>query len=417
MAQNVWAGVDVGKSAHHCVVVDANGKRLLSRRVPNSEQELNALIDDVVGLADDNVEWATDLNRGPVSLFLALLHHRQQHVIYIPSRKFHHAAALYGGEAKSDAKDAAVMADHARSRTDANYLQPVGTAERHLSILTGRRTMLILDRTRNINRLRGLLTESFPALDASFRFAASTAAVTLVSNYQTPAAIRAAGAAELEEWLRDQGAYRPHHIAATAFEASQKQTVSIPGEQLAGVIIGQIADDILRADAAIAQVNRSMENVLKRHHYAPIILSMPGFGTVLTAEFLALTGGNMHNYPSPDKLAAFSGVAPVSRDSGNTFANNRLPRSYDRRLRRVWFMSSSTAVKVDEPSRTYYDRKRSEGKKHAQAILSLSRRRVNVLWAMLRDNTQYQPGPRPPKLLSAPVDGHCGEFIASEPDD
>jgi len=42
-----WAGVDIGKTHHHCVVINAEGKRLLSRRVQNDESELLALIGDV----------------------------------------------------------------------------------------------------------------------------------------------------------------------------------------------------------------------------------------------------------------------------------------------------------------------------------------------------------------------------------
>lgn len=43
--------------------------------------------------------------------------------------------------------------------------------------------------------------------------------------------------------------------------------------------------------------------------------------------------------------------------------------------------------------RTYYDLKRAEGKSHIQAMLSLARRRLSVLWAMLRDGTTYTPAP------------------------
>ncbi|PBD10462.1 IS110 family transposase, partial [Mycobacterium avium subsp. hominissuis] len=35
--------------------------------------------------------------------------------------------------------------------------------------------------------------------------------------------------------------------------------------------------------------------------------------------------------------------------------------------------------------------KRTEGKTHTQAVLALARRRLNVLWAMLRDHRIYQP--------------------------
>jgi hypothetical protein len=46
----VWAGIDIGKQHHHCVVVDADGKRLFSRRVVNDETELRTLIADVTVL-------------------------------------------------------------------------------------------------------------------------------------------------------------------------------------------------------------------------------------------------------------------------------------------------------------------------------------------------------------------------------
>ena len=40
-------------------------------------------------------------------------------------------------------------------------------------------------------------------------------------------------------------------------------------------------------------------------------------------------------------------------------------------------------------SKAFYERKRAEGKRHRQAVLALARRRVNVLWAMLRDQQPY----------------------------
>ena len=390
MAQRIWAGVDAGKSAHHCVVVDDDGKRLLSRRVPNTEHDLNGLVDTVLELSNDpTVAWATDLNRGPASLLLAVLHHRDQQVIYISSRRFHHAAKLYRGEGKTDAKDAAIIADHARSRTDLQYINAADVDARHLKVLMARRAMLSEDRRRTINRLRGMLTEYFPALDASFRFAKNIGALHLLTRYQTPSAIREAGVTGIEAWLRGRGARYFHKVAVTAVEAAQTQHVPIPGEHLAATVIGQLAYEILLLDDALAEINHSIETELPRHRYSSVLLSLPGFGPTLAAEFIAYTGGNMGHFANPDRLASFCGLAPVAKDSGNVSGNHRRPKSYDRRLLRVWYLSSMNALRCDEPSKIYYDRKRSEGKVHVQAILSLSRRRVNVLWAMLRDNTPY----------------------------
>jgi hypothetical protein len=85
-------------------------------------------------------------------------------------------------------------------------------------------------------------------------------------------------------------------------------------------------------------------------------------------------------------------LAPVPRDSGPIHGNFKRPRRYDRRLLlRACYLSAQSAIRTDPASRVYYDRKRAEGKTHTQAIIALARRRLNVLWAMLRDHTAYQP--------------------------
>ena len=65
MAQQLWAGIDAGKLAHHCVVVDADGKRVFSRRAANDEATLGELITEVSALADvGGLTWAIDLAGG-----------------------------------------------------------------------------------------------------------------------------------------------------------------------------------------------------------------------------------------------------------------------------------------------------------------------------------------------------------------
>src|SRR3954452_3586923 len=119
----VKATIDSASWAHHCVVIDAAGRMLLSRRVINDESALLELIATVLTLGkEDQVVWATDLNAGGAALLIGLLAERAQRVLYIPGRIVHHAAATYRGDGKTDAKDARIIADQARMRTD---LQPV----------------------------------------------------------------------------------------------------------------------------------------------------------------------------------------------------------------------------------------------------------------------------------------------------
>lgn len=86
-------GVDAGKAHHHCPIIDADGTRLLSQKIPNDEPTLLELIATVLKLAGgDDVVWATDLDYGGPALLIALLVAHGQNLLYIPGRIVHHAS-------------------------------------------------------------------------------------------------------------------------------------------------------------------------------------------------------------------------------------------------------------------------------------------------------------------------------------
>ena len=392
MAQPVWAGVDAGKADHYCKVIDGGGQRLLWRRVANDEAALLELIAAVTRLADGGeVTWAIDLNAGGAALLIALLIAAEQRLLYIPGRTVYHASGGYRGDAKTDAKDAAVIADQARMRRDLQPLRAGDDIAVELRILTSRRTDLVADRTRAINRLRAQLLEYFPALERAFDYSKSKAALILLSGYQTPDGLRRAGVARVAAWLRKRKARNAEAVAATAIEAANAQRTVVPGQQLAAAVVARLAEEVMALDTAIGDTDAMIEDRFRSHCHAEIILSMPGFGVTLGAEFVAATGGDMDAFDSVDRLAGVSGLAPVPRDSGRISGNLKRPRRYDRRLLRACYLSAHIALRTDPASRRYYDRKRAEGKRHTQAVLALARRRLNVLWAMLRDHAVYQP--------------------------
>lgn len=157
----IWAGVDIGKEHHHCVVLDAQGERLLSRRVLNDETALLELISDVLALSGETL-WAVDINHGGAALLIGLLLSHDQPMVYITGLAVHQASTAYRGQGKTDEKDAFVIADQARMRKDLGLLRPGDEIAVDLRTLTARRTDLVHDRTRQINRLRAQLLEIFP---------------------------------------------------------------------------------------------------------------------------------------------------------------------------------------------------------------------------------------------------------------
>jgi transposase len=253
-----------------------------------------------------------------------------------------------------------------------------------------RRADLVADRTRTINRLRAQLLEYFPALELAFDYGQHKAALILLTGYQTPEALRRAGAARLVAWLQKRKARTADAVAAAALEAAHAQHTVLPGQDLAAAMVARLAQEVINLDTEIAATETMIEERFRRHRHAEIILSMPGFGIILGAEFLAATRGDMSAFESADRLAGICGLAPVPRDSGRISGNLKRPRRYHRRLLRTCYLAAQSAARTDPASRAYYERKRAEGKHHRQAVLALARRRLNVLWAMLRDHTAYQ---------------------------
>ena len=375
---------------------------LLSRRVDNGEQELLELIAEVLDIAEDNdAVWATDLNAGGAALLIALLAAHAQRLFYIPGRIIHHAAATYRGDGKTDAKDARIIADQARMRTD---LQPVRASDQvgvDLQLVTARHTDLVCDRVRAINRLRATLLEYFPALERAFDYSKSRAALTLLSTYQTPDGLRRIGAARLAAWLKKRGCRNSASVAQKAIDAANEQHTTLPSQPMGSSLVVGLAAQITSIDHELADLDAQIIERFHQHESADVLLSMPGFGPLLAATFLANIGGNLDGFDTVDRLASLAGLAPVPRDSGRISGNLHRPRRFNRRLLRTCHLAALSSLKNSPASRAFYNRKRAEGKSHKQALIALARRRLNVIWAMLRDHTIYQEPSTAPRPLAA----------------
>ena len=387
----LWAGVDVGKEHHWVVVVDDTGTVKPSRKLVNDEQPIRTLVDEIGAMAE-RVSWAVDLTTVYAALLLTVLADAGKSVRYLAGRAVWQASGTYrGGEAKTDAKDARVIADQSRMRgADLPVLHPHDDLITELRMLTAHRADLVADRTRTINRLRQQLVAVCPALERVAQLTQDRGWVVLLSRYLRPKAIRQSGLSRIMKTLADAGVRNASTIAEAAVTAAKTQTVRLPGEDVAAALVVELAQGVISLDDRIKATDADIEGRFRRHPLAEVITSIPGIGFRLGAEFLAAVG-DPTLIGSADQLAAWAGLAPVPRDSGKRTGRLHTPQRYSRRLRRVMYMSALTAIRCDPHSRTYYQRKRDEGKRPIQATICLARRRTNVLYALIRDNRTWQP--------------------------
>lgn len=389
-------GIDVAKEVHWATAITDLGDVLLDRRVPNTPPAVAELLSDLQALEGERTV-GVDVLGGIACLVCAMLLEGGERLVHVPGLAVNRGReGTPGGENKSDPRDARVIADHVRSRHELRSVEPEDAASVELRLLVSRRRELVKDQTRRLSRLRELLVSIHPGLERRLDVT-NKGDLFLLTRYVAPEGIRRAGLARLTRFLRTcKNLRNPEALAARVLEAAREQTFALPGETLTAAFCRELAEDALKTRERLVTIDRQLEELVHAHPEGTLILSLPGMGVTLTAEFL-VEAGALSRFRSADALAAAAGLAPVLRQSGKVQYTRR-PRGGNKALKRVLYQSAFCSLNQPD-SRAFYDRKRREGKRHHQAVIALARRRVNVIWAMLRDRRTYEL--REPKAMAA----------------
>ncbi|MDG9728800.1 IS110-like element ISSam1 family transposase [Streptomyces sp. DH41] len=391
----VFLGLDVGKQTHHGHGLTPAGKKVFDKPLPNSEPKLRAVFDKLTAKFG-TVLVIVDQPASIGALPLTVARDAGCQVAYLPGLAMRRIADLYPGEAKTDAKDAAVIADAARTMPHTlRTLDLTDEVTAELTMLVGFDQDLAGEANRTSNRIRGLLTQFHPSLERVLGPRLDHPAVTwLLERYGSPQALRKAGRRKLVEVVRPRAPRMAERLVDDTFTALDEQTVVVPGTGTLDVIVPSLAKSLAAVHEQRQALETRIEALLEAHPLSQVLTSMPGIG-VRTAAVLLATVGDGSSFPTAAHLASYAGLAPATRQSGTSIHGEHAPRGGNRQLKRAMFLSAFAALH-DPASRTYYDRCRARGKTHTQALLRLARHRISVLFALLRDGTFYEP--RSPRL-------------------
>lgn len=389
-AVDVFIGVDVGKGEHHAVALSRAGKRLFDKAMPNDETRLRALISSLKehGKLLLVVDQPTTIGALPVTVARAegIL------VAYLPGLAMRRIADLHAGEAKTDARDAAIIAEAARSMPHAlRSLRLDDEQLAELTMLCGFDDDLADQITQTSNRIRGLLTQIHPALERVLGPRLDHPAVLdLLQRHPSPASLAATSEKSLANKLSKLAPRMGKGLAHEVFLALSEQTVIVPGTNAATIVVPRLAHQLAALRRQRDEVAQEVERLVQVHPLFAVLTSMPGVGVRTAARLLTEVAAKA--FASAAHLAAYAGLAPVTRRSGSSIRGEHPSRRGNKVLKRALFLSAFAALR-DPVSRAYYARKISQGKRHNQALIALARRRCDVMYAMMRDGTVYCPAP------------------------
>jgi len=210
-------------------------------------------------------------------------------VAYLPGLTMRRLADLHPGQAKSDARDAFVIAEATRVR----------------------------------NRIRGLLTQIHPDLKRVLGPKANHPAVLeLLSRFGGPQRLRQAARRRLLTLARKLAPRMGEQLVDDIVAALDTQTVTVPGSTAAEAVLPRLADSLRTVVDQRKQIATEVERMLDAHPRAQVLTSMPGLG-VRTAARVLLEVGDGSSLPTSGHLAAYAGLAPVSRISGTSIRDER----------------------------------------------------------------------------------------------
>jgi transposase len=150
-----------------------------------------------------------------------------------------------------------------------------------------------------------------------------------------------------------------------------------------------LIDDLERQ---IAEINSRLKEGHADHPYIPLLMSVPGIGSVL-AFTIAAEIGEIERFPSPEKLAGYTGLCPRVNQSGEADRRGPLSKHGPTYLRWALVEATMHALKHPAYSERYQRTKRRLGKQRGAKVaqIDIARRLAHAIWHMLTRNETFAP--------------------------
>ena len=284
---DIFLGLDVGKSDHWACAVTKDGTKIWNKTLPNDEAKLTKVFQELC--TKGPVLVVVDQPATIGALAVAVAQHLGITVAYLPGLTMRRIADMYPGTAKTDEKDAFIIADAARTMPHTlRSLQVSDEDEATLGMLTGFDLDLARQITQTSNRIRGLFTQIQPPLERILGpWLEHNAILEVLAAWPTPPALKHTGKARIDAKLEKHGARRHTAWASAIFDALNEQTVVVVGTDAAGLVIPHLARQLISLHAQRADVATHLEAMVEAHPLYPVLTSMPGVAVRATAIFIA----------------------------------------------------------------------------------------------------------------------------------
>ena len=297
---------------------------------------------------------------------------------------------LDGSPEKSDTKDAILIADLAAQ----GRCRPVSAltgAYAELRRLGKLREQLSTERTRYLNRYTGLVDLVFPELVGLVHKVTCPTIRNLFMEFPTASAIARRQFRRIRRLLKkwsighfDEARCRQIHEAAK-HSVGVRQALEAISLQMRLTLLS-----LRTVESHLVEVEAAQSTALDEIPYASHLLTIPEISTVTLATVLGETG-DLVQYRSAESLIKLAGLNLYSVSSGTFHGRTRISKRGRPLLRRIIFLAALRLSKEGRPLAEFHDRLADRLAK-PQVAVACSRKLLRLMYAMVRDQVDYQPG-------------------------
>ena len=391
MEPHLRVGIDVGYKTHRVAIADPDGNILEEFNIPHTAAGFERLFARVEHHRSKDglpVAVAMEGYNGYARPLDRLVREKGYQLYNVNNLKLARFKEVFPGAAKTDPIDARKIIElfHLQEHLPAakEVLQQVAeipAVNEKLKRLSRRRRQLVDEKIRVQNRIQVDLQSVCPEL---------LALTNGVDNRWFLHFITYRDDLRKLARLRRSTVYGIPTVGekyARIIQEWQRKAKFSPEVEYVGPMIIQDAKRILELLGEIHELDKAMEKLAAQSEIAQRLSTIPGFGKTSIAE-LAGEIGTMERFSSEASLALYLGMSPLTHQSGQIH-RARSPRQVNRRAKAAMMTAVARHILWVPESRAYYERKRSEGKTHNQAIRALGRHLVRVIWSMMKNSRDY----------------------------
>jgi transposase len=308
----------------------------------------------------------------------------------ITAKRYRDAFAPSG--AKDDPVDARLIWELlVKHRDQLRCWSPDEPATRQLALLCEHRRDLVNQRTRYVQQLRAALKSYFPqALGCLGQDLGTLMAVDFLLKWPTLEQLRNAKAKTVRAFYYAHRCRRPDLLdqRLTQIKTASNLTHDTAVIAAHALRVQCLARQLRPLLAAIAEYDRQIEALFAPHPDAAIFASFPGAGPCLAPRLLAAFGTHRDRFPEPEAMQRWSGVAPVTRKSGQFHWVHRR-HACAKFLLQTFHEFARCSIKLCQWAQLYYQHQRATGKGHHAAVRALAFKWIRILWRCWRDQVVY----------------------------